>query len=75
MILCATDAWFILCINKMYTYVLNKSYLIFPITKGSVNAPMKLAEFITSNKVKNHCYSRFLLLSEWSLVIIMCIAM
>lgn len=55
-ILCATDAWFILCTNKTYTYVLNlkKSYFIFPITKGSVNARMKLAGFSTSNKVKNH---------------------
>ena len=55
MILCATDAWFILCTNKIYTYVLKKSYFIFPITKGSVNAVMKLAGFSTSNKVKNHC--------------------
>ena len=36
----------------MYTYVLKK-----PITKGSVNALMKLAGFHTSNKVKNHCTS------------------
>ena len=27
---------------------------IFPITKGLVNALMKLAGFSTSNKVKNH---------------------
>ena len=54
-ILCATDAWFILCTNKIYTYVLKKSYFIFPITKGSVNALMKLAGFSISNKVKNHC--------------------
>ena len=56
MILYATDAWFILCTNKIYrpTYVLKKSYFIFPITKGSVNALMKIAEFSTSNKVKNH---------------------
>ena len=53
-ILLATDAWFILCTNKIYTYVLKKSYFIFPITKGSVNALMKLAGFSTSNKVKNH---------------------
>ena len=52
MILCATDAWFILCINKIYTYVLKKSYFIFPI-KDTVNALMKLAGFSTSNKVKN----------------------
>ena len=55
MILSVTDAWFILCTNKIYTYVLKKSYFIFPITKGSVNALMKLAGFSTSNKVKNHC--------------------
>ena len=54
MILCATDAWFILCTNKIYTYVLKKSYFNFPITKGSVNALMKLAGFSTSNKVENH---------------------
>ena len=52
-ILCA---WFILCTNKIYTYVLKKSYFIFPITKGLVNALMKLAGFSTSSKVKNHCY-------------------
>ena len=40
---------------KIYTYVLKKSDFIFPITKGSVNALMKLAGFSTSNKVKNHC--------------------
>ena len=34
MILCATDAWFILCTNKIYTYVLKKSYFIFPIIEG-----------------------------------------
>ena len=54
-ILCATDAWFILCTNKIYTYVLKKPYFIFPITKGSVNALMKFAGFSTSNKVTNHC--------------------
>ena len=54
-ILCVTDAWFIVCTNKIYTYVLKKSYFIFPITKGSVNALVKLAGFSTSNKVKNHC--------------------
>ena len=53
-ILGATDAWFILCTNKIYTYVLKKSYFIFPFTKGSVNALMKLAGFSTSNKVRNH---------------------
>ena len=54
---CATDAWFILCTNKIYTYVLKKSYfLVFPITKGSVNALMKLAGFSTSNKVNNHWF-------------------
>ena len=51
MILRATDAWFILCTNKIYTYVLKKSYFSFPITKGSVNALMKIAGFSTSNKV------------------------
>ena len=40
----------------IYTYVLKKSYFIFPITKGSVNALMKLAGFSTSNKVKNHWF-------------------
>ena len=54
-ILCATDAWFILSTNKIYTYVLKKSYFVFPITKGSVNSLMKLAGFSTSNKVMNHC--------------------
>ena len=43
-----TDAWLILCTNKIYTYVLKKSYFILPITKGSVNALMKLAGFSTS---------------------------
>ena len=57
-VLCATDAWFILCTNKIYTYVLKKSYLIIPIMKGSVNALMELAGFSTSNKVKNHCVRR-----------------
>lgn len=53
------DARFILCTSKIYTYVLNlkKSYFIFPIKKGSVNAHMKLVGFSTSNKVKNHCSS------------------
>ena len=55
-ILCVTDAWLILCTNKIYTYVLKKSYFIFPITKGSVNALMKLAGLRTSNRVKNHCF-------------------
>ena len=43
-----------MCTNKIYTYVLKKSYFIFPITKGSVNALMKLAGVSTSNKLKNH---------------------
>ena len=60
-ILCATDAWFILCTNKIYTYVLKEPYLMFPITKGSVNALMKLAGFSTSNKVKNHCHDTVLI--------------
>ena len=30
MIFCATDAWYILCTNKIYTYVLKKPYFIFP---------------------------------------------
>ena len=55
----ATDAWLILCTNKTYTCVLNKSYLIFPIMKCSVNALMKLAGFSTSNIVKNHCVRQF----------------
>ena len=61
-ILCATDAWFILCTIKIYrpTNVLKKSYFIFPITKGSVNALMKLAGFSTSNTVKNHCLKRLM---------------
>ena len=54
MIFCATDVWFILWTNKIYTYVLKKSYFIIPIMKGSVNALMKLERFSTSNKVKNH---------------------
>ena len=37
------------------------SYFIFPITKGSVNALMKLAGFSTSNKVKNHWF----IISKW----------
>ena len=53
LILSATNAWFILCTNKIFTYVLKKSYFMFPITKGSVNALMWLAGFSTSNKVKN----------------------
>ena len=52
---CAADAWFVLCTNKIYTYVLKK-YCIFSITKSSVNALMKLAGFSTSNKFKNHCF-------------------
>ena len=55
-IIFATDAWYIWCTNKIYTYVLKKSYFIFPITKGSVDALMKLAGFNISNKVKNHWY-------------------
>ena len=43
------------CIKEQRKYVLKKSYFIFPITKGSVNALMKLAGFSNSNKVKNHC--------------------
>jgi len=54
-VLWRTDAWFNLCTNTIYTYVLNKSYFIFPITKGSDYLLMKLAGFSTSNKVKNHC--------------------
>ena len=53
-ILCATNAWFILCTTKIYTYVLKKSYFIVSLTKGSVIALMKLAGFSTSNKVENH---------------------
>ena len=34
MIFCATDAWFILCTNKIYTYVLKKSYLFFSNNEG-----------------------------------------
>ena len=53
---------------KIYTYVLKKSYFIFPITKGSVNALMKLAGFSTSNKVKNHCVRRWYVrtCSKWA---------
>ena len=58
-ILCATDAWLILCTNKIYTYVLKKSYFIFPITKVSVNALMKLAGCSTSNKVQTHWFTIF----------------
>ena len=63
-ILCATDSSFTLCTNKIYTYVLKKSYFIFTITKGSVNALMKLAWFSISNKVKNHWSSSWLGVSE-----------
>ena len=52
----ASDAWFILCTNEIY---IGLPCFIFPITKGSVNAPMKLAGFSTSNKVKNHWYRRY----------------
>ena len=58
-ILCATDAWIILCNYKIYTYILKKSYFICPIMKGSVNALMKLAGFSTSNTVKNHWSNRY----------------
>ena len=47
------------CELLKYIPVLKKSYFIFPITKGSVNALKKLAWFSTSNKVKNHCFSGF----------------
>ena len=53
-----------LCTNRIYTYVLKKSYIFFPITKGSVNALMKLAGFSTSNTVKNHCSSVSSMTSE-----------
>ena len=43
------------CALIKYIPVLKKSYFNCPITKGSVNALMKLAGFSTSNKVKNHC--------------------
>ena len=33
-----------------------KTHFIFPITKGSVNASMKLVGFITSNMVKTNCF-------------------
>lgn len=36
-------------------WIWKKSYFIFPIKKGSVNALIKLVGFSTSNKVKNHC--------------------
>jgi len=39
----------------IYTYILKKSDFIFRILKGSADAPMTLAGFSTSNKVKNHC--------------------
>jgi len=41
------------------TCVLKKSYFIFPITKGSADALMKLAGFCNSNRVKNHCSRGF----------------
>ncbi|CDQ70431.1 unnamed protein product [Oncorhynchus mykiss] len=49
------DARFILCTSKIYTYVLNlkKSYFIFPIKKGSVNANMKLVGFKLSDVEPN----------------------
>ena len=39
---------------KYIPNVLKNSFLIFQITKGSVNAVIKLAGFSTSNTVKNH---------------------
>ena len=61
---------------KYITYVLKKSYLIFPITKGSVNTLMKLAGFSTSNKVKNHWSSQIQLYSiepsHWYIIHVLC---
>ena len=59
--LCATDVWFMLCTNKIYTYILKKSCFIFPITKGSVYALMKFERFSTSNKVKNHWHKLYIM--------------
>ena len=54
-ILRATDAWLILCTNKMYTYVLKKSYFIFPITKGFGECTDEACRVQYSKMVKNHC--------------------
>ena len=35
---------------------IHDTHFIFPTTKGSMNACIELAEFSTSNKVKNHWY-------------------
>jgi len=64
-----TDAWFILCTQKIFTYVWKKLYLVFPIPKGSANALMKLAGFSTSNKVKNHWSNMCLKNTSWMLTI------
>ena len=53
-IFCATDAWFILCTNEMYTYVLKKPYFIFPITKGSVNGLPPISHTTISHMVKSN---------------------
>ena len=65
MILCANDAWYNLCTNAMYSYMLyiqymyfeferQKTHFIFPAKKVSMNACMELVRLSTSNKVKNH---------------------
>ena len=42
-------------IKNIYLCFKETIFDFFPITKGSVNALMKLAGFSTSNKVRNHC--------------------
>ena len=37
--------------------IIHNTHFILPITKGSINAWIKLVGFSTSNRVKNHCSS------------------
>ena len=41
--------------NKNKINKIHDIHFIFPTTKGSMNACMKLLGFSTSKKVKNHC--------------------
>jgi len=38
---------------------LKKSYFVFPIKNGSVNARLKLAQLSVSNMVVNHCFNEW----------------
>ena len=42
--------------NNSKKYKIYGTHFIFPTTKGSMNACIKLVAFSTSNKVKNHCF-------------------